>query len=681
MLLAIGPLGCGDDGATDGSGSGDETSGTSVAPTDDGPGVSTGSSGADETADTIGSSGVVTETSTGTDDGTSTGEPGDNCVVYVDAATGNDASSGLFWISAKQTLRAGLELASRYDCEVWVAAGTYYPSEIDDPAESFVLFPGAQVYGGFAGGESTLDERDWEANPTVLSGDLGVPGDIDDNSLHVVIGADGARLDGLEITGGHARDPMAGIDGAGLWVTAGSMTVAHCSFYDNRTGDAPPPDFGTIGVTGGTGAGIGFLGGDDLVVEDCSFHDNLTGVGSEGMAIGGGGGPGAGLSFQGASLTVIDSTFYDNLTGESAFGGDVSSEGGPGAGLRFIGDDLLVQGCSFVGNVTGAGGPAGDAGGSGGSGAAISARGGTIHITDTVLLDNMGGPGGFAGIVGGGGGIGGALSIEATTGTIIEGCVFEGNATGEGGPSGNLDGGAGIGGAIHMRGDVGDVLVAHTLFVGNTAGEVVDGQGTGGAISMMPNIAGMPQGTTTLVDNVFVGNSAGIGGALAMRSSGVGELHVVGCSFGNNEATNGSAVFYQSISPEGMAAVTLTNSILWGDPFIFGGEITTNEGFIGDPIVPLTVSSSIVDGGCVDQLALVCGAGILDQDPLYADPALGDLHPLGSAGVDQGDDATLPADVLDLDGDGDVAEPWSRDFDGNARVSGAAVDLGAFESP
>jgi hypothetical protein len=35
------------------------------------------------------------------------------------------------------------------------------------------------LYGGSAGYKSSLDERDWAANPTVLSGDLG------DNDVHI----------------------------------------------------------------------------------------------------------------------------------------------------------------------------------------------------------------------------------------------------------------------------------------------------------------------------------------------------------------------------------------------------------------------------------------------------------------------------------------------------------------
>ena len=63
------------------------------------------------------------------------------------------------------------------------------------------------LYGGFSATETTLAERDWSANETVLSGDLGVAGDEADNAFTVVYCGEGVEggVDGVLITGGKAN--------------------------------------------------------------------------------------------------------------------------------------------------------------------------------------------------------------------------------------------------------------------------------------------------------------------------------------------------------------------------------------------------------------------------------------------------------------------------------------------
>jgi len=148
-------------------------------------------------------------------------------IFYVkQAATGS--GDGSSWANAA-TLQGALASATSGD-EIWVATGLYKPSG-SDPAVSFNLKPGVAVYGGFpATGTPTSNDRDWVANPTVLSGDIdgndvtdasgvvtnwaninGTSGSFH-NSIHVVV-ADGTTgtsigastiLDGLIITAGEA---------------------------------------------------------------------------------------------------------------------------------------------------------------------------------------------------------------------------------------------------------------------------------------------------------------------------------------------------------------------------------------------------------------------------------------------------------------------------------------------
>jgi hypothetical protein len=62
------------------------------------------------------------------------------------------------------------------------------------------------------------------------------------------------------------------------------------------------------------------------------------------------------------------------------------------------------------------------------------------------------------------------------------------------------------------------------------------------------------------------------------------------------------------------------------------------------------------------------GLGNMGDDPLFVDLEDGDLHLSdGSACIDAAYNGAVPADVFDLDGDGDTAEPLPFDVDGNAR--------------
>ncbi|MBN8727302.1 MAG: hypothetical protein J0H15_06295 [Xanthomonadales bacterium] len=163
---------------------------------------------------------------------------------HVDhAATG--AGDGADWADAYTDLQAAL--GDETCSEIWVARGVYKPvvpadAEHVTAAErsaSFDIRPGTRLYGGFAGGEASLDESDPLANPTVLSGDID-GNDITDadgvvvhadglagaNSFHVVW-LDGTtargpitgttRLEGFIVTAGRADD------GAGMDNTGGGL--------------------------------------------------------------------------------------------------------------------------------------------------------------------------------------------------------------------------------------------------------------------------------------------------------------------------------------------------------------------------------------------------------------------------------------------------------------------------
>ena len=111
--------------------------------------------------------------------------------------------AGTSWATAFDNPVQALNTARSGD-EIWVAAGTYRPTDNNDQSASFQLKKGVTIYGGFAGTETALPQRNYTVNTTILSGDIGRQGQQEDNSMHVVIGATGAVIDGFTIRDGYA---------------------------------------------------------------------------------------------------------------------------------------------------------------------------------------------------------------------------------------------------------------------------------------------------------------------------------------------------------------------------------------------------------------------------------------------------------------------------------------------
>jgi hypothetical protein len=125
--------------------------------------------------------------------------------------------------------------------EIWVASGTYYPTTYTDRNATFVLIDGVSIIGGFFGTDGTegdINQRDPNpgTNATILSGDIGIPGDTSDNSYHVVTGGgtgSSAELDGFTIMAGNANLLVVnGTDqyGGGIFNEGGSPTLSNLIF-------------------------------------------------------------------------------------------------------------------------------------------------------------------------------------------------------------------------------------------------------------------------------------------------------------------------------------------------------------------------------------------------------------------------------------------------------------------
>jgi hypothetical protein len=171
---------------------------------------------------------VVTELSTTTECVWET------AVVFVDSsATG--ANTGEDWANAYTDLQSALDVASRYGNVryFYVGRGTYYPTSSANRHASFIMVDSVQIYGGFAGTEDHLDDRDPAMNPTIFSGDIGTSGDSTDNTFHILyLPADvkGAVVDGIKIIHANANGPQTKDKlGAGA-ICYGEMIIRNCKF-------------------------------------------------------------------------------------------------------------------------------------------------------------------------------------------------------------------------------------------------------------------------------------------------------------------------------------------------------------------------------------------------------------------------------------------------------------------
>lgn len=83
-------------------------------------------------------------------------------IIHV-SPNGRDSNDGLSWALAKKTVQAGIDAAySNEGGEVWVAAGTY--------TENIILRADCSIYGGFAGTENNRSERNFNLNKSVIEG-------------------------------------------------------------------------------------------------------------------------------------------------------------------------------------------------------------------------------------------------------------------------------------------------------------------------------------------------------------------------------------------------------------------------------------------------------------------------------------------------------------------------------
>jgi hypothetical protein len=165
--------------------------------------------------------------------------------IFVDVnATGNNDGSS--WANALTDFT--LALANNPEAEFWIKSGTYTAGA--SRTDSFVLNLNQKIYGGFNGTESVLSDRNVNANPTILSGDINGNDAVTfnatdpnraENSYRIInVNGNGVFIDGLIITSANANQSGGIEEGSGINVDgAYNVTISNCQFTKhtlNRAG-------------------------------------------------------------------------------------------------------------------------------------------------------------------------------------------------------------------------------------------------------------------------------------------------------------------------------------------------------------------------------------------------------------------------------------------------------------
>lgn len=207
--------------------------------------------------------------------------------IYVDvSAVGND--NGTTWADAFNSVQDAIVEANSTDT-IWVANGIYYPTSGTDRSISIEPQDGAPMYGGFAGGETDISERDWVANETIFSGNIGGILNLADNSYHVVKCDDPNGdfvLDGFIIQWGNADGVIIDDNAAGVYVAdANSFKMEHCWVrFNNAIGPGgglwifqcteEAEIINTAFTSNIAHAGSAVLFNPDTYLENCAFRNN-----------------------------------------------------------------------------------------------------------------------------------------------------------------------------------------------------------------------------------------------------------------------------------------------------------------------------------------------------------------------------------------------------------------------
>lgn len=254
-------------------------------------------------------------------------------IVFVDHNNQGGTQTGTSWATAYADLAQALANATPGD-EIWVHAGTYYPSTTSDPSESYDIPNGVRVFGGFQSWMTHKGQRDHDTYLTILNGSVGPQ-----KSYHIVTSKNtdvNTILDGFVIRDADASGSnQSERNGGGILLEQSDITLVNLWFFQNHAannGAAIYIDGGKPSIsrtlfesnTSGANAGAVYtLNSAETCFLNCIFQQNESDV--NGAA-----------TYHSMSTSLYENCiFSENSTNQ--FGG----------GIYNVNSDLKVYNCSF----------------------------------------------------------------------------------------------------------------------------------------------------------------------------------------------------------------------------------------------------------------------------------------------------------------------------------------------
>ncbi|MGO3707350.1 beta strand repeat-containing protein, partial [Mesonia hippocampi] len=601
-----------------------------------------------------------------------------NGILYVNKNVIGGNGSGDSWANAIPELADALLWArteqhinnnwlQNDSLQIYVAKGTYKPlysardvnyTANENRDNAFVMLKNVQLYGGFAGTETSLANRDLSitVNASILSGDLNgddiITGNadtpitnIDENAYHVVISAGdvgSALLDGFSLTRGNANG-IYGISvnqelvgqnfGGGIYNLASSPTLTNLNITENNAKagggiantENASPTLTNLTITNNTAHFGGGIVNDSAspTLTNLSITGNTTTYNGGGIHNQNASSPnltdvtitantaqsGAGINNNTSSPTLTNV----NITGNTAItaGGGIADANNSSSSLTNV--TITANTAKFGGGMNNYNSSPSltrvtiTANTANNSGGGMYSDSSTLNLTNVHISGNTASSG--AGIYSD------SSKLNLTKVEITEN-IANNN-----------------GGGMYSNSSTFNLTNVHIS--GNTA------ENGGGIINWNNS-------SSNLTNTSIIGNIAtNIGGGLANDNS---SLSLTNVTIAGNTANQVSAMHSQNNS-----AITINNTLVWGD-------INYNNS-------TYTASYSLIEGDNNTSNGNIDATGLNETD-IFTDPANADYNLKdGNPAINTGDNSLYTGDI---NNDTDLA--------GNPRLYDNIIDMGAYES-